>query len=507
MKKELPPLNWTFDQKLRGLLALINIALTVLAVWVSPVINDDGALYLAQAKAFSEGGFEAAWKVYNWPFYSFLIYIVHAVTWFGWEWSAYVVNMLCYALLFDCLYRLFRLVAPDTSLGIWFAILLLCFTPLNDYRDMIVRDAGYWAFLVAAIYYFCRYIAQPNAKRLLGWHGCALIAVLFRVEGVLVYIFLPFLALLLPEYRRRVIGNVISLKLLPLLLLVASVVAVMVFDYQARDFKKFSQLFNSATGFINGVAGHVEGLTEHVLPKFSRDLAPFIYLGAMAFYLVAVIVQGVSYAWSLLFVWMFCRGKANSVVEGRLMVTRIVLCAAIISMLTLYCFALYRSFTTVRYMMPVILLLFFVASFGLVRLALNAGNGKWWARAGLYLLLFYGFADPYVSSNISKEAWPEVGDQISNVINSEMTLSNDQLLSHYAESKGVVWSSSYFTQDADWFKWFSGWLVKKGFKYLMLKEGGGVTEEALMAKVPFKLVETFELNKREKVLLFKVEAK
>ena len=67
---------------------------------------------------------------------------------------------------------------------VWFgAFVILSLPYVNEKRAEVIRDIGYWAFVVTSLLLFLRFGARPSLGRALAWSLSALTATLFRIEG------------------------------------------------------------------------------------------------------------------------------------------------------------------------------------------------------------------------------------------------------------------------------------------------------------------------------------
>ena len=68
---------------------------------------------------------------------------------------------------------------------LWVAAVLILALPLvNDYRDFVIRDFGYWASLLLAVLLFVRSVQRDSLSYAILWQLAALLAIAFRIEGV-----------------------------------------------------------------------------------------------------------------------------------------------------------------------------------------------------------------------------------------------------------------------------------------------------------------------------------
>ena len=167
-----------------------------LAVYTQDVIvNADGVLYIQAASHFVENGFAAAFRIYDWPFYGILIGLAHQATTLSYEHSAYLLNGVLVSAACTAFVAIYSEIGDENARPWLAALLVLALPILNDYRDLIVRDFGFWAFALIALLLFIRFTRHATIADSLAWQLAAIVAVLFRIEGIVFFV-APMLFLL-----------------------------------------------------------------------------------------------------------------------------------------------------------------------------------------------------------------------------------------------------------------------------------------------------------------------
>ncbi len=181
------------------IIILANIVLAFIAI-SDPIhaINSDGVLYLQTATAYLQGGWRAAMRLYQWPFYSILIAWVSQICHCSLELAAYLINTIFQTLICLGFFSLACKARPinDThkQLFMGFATLIILFYPtLNHHRDLIIRDFGYWAFSLWGWIYLIQLNENQRFVNGIQFNLAMLIASLFRLEGIIMLLFAPVL--------------------------------------------------------------------------------------------------------------------------------------------------------------------------------------------------------------------------------------------------------------------------------------------------------------------------
>lgn len=181
-----------WDPKLVAVAASLLLSLFAWAMAVLP--NDDAYVYVRTAEIYLQDGLAAAFEHYGWAGYSILIGELSR-TGLGLFESATLINALLFALL---VYAFVSLVAllDGSRLTLGLAVLtILLYPELNEFRFFIIRDIGFWAFMLFGLLLFIRFVQRPGIASAIAVTAALLIAALFRAEAVVYLLCLP-LALL-----------------------------------------------------------------------------------------------------------------------------------------------------------------------------------------------------------------------------------------------------------------------------------------------------------------------
>ncbi len=179
---------------------VLSIIGTLVACWIMYIqqgwINDDSVLYFEVARLFSLGEWQAGLRLFPWPLYSLLITAIDAATGFGIHLSAQILSAM---LIFIAIYSLLNLVmlASGEKTTLLVATLLLLSTAyiFGDVVGMLLRDQGFWAFMLAALVFFIQFYRDGQLKHALYWQILAIIALLFRIETFSYMVLLPLILL------------------------------------------------------------------------------------------------------------------------------------------------------------------------------------------------------------------------------------------------------------------------------------------------------------------------
>ena len=177
------------------LLAIVgSIILSCWAAARTSVINPDGICYLQSAAGMSFG-LQFAMHLCDqasWPFYSILIYKVVTITHLSYTTCAFLLNGLLTALSVVMFLAIIRTLTPSIRI-LWLALAVILLPhEFNAVRTEIIRDHGFWAFYLVSLFFLLHFFRRQNLSRAILWNVSLLVATLFRIEGAIFLLLLPF---------------------------------------------------------------------------------------------------------------------------------------------------------------------------------------------------------------------------------------------------------------------------------------------------------------------------
>ena len=166
------------------LLAALTLALFAFANLRSPLVNEDGVLYLLLAERIGNEGLSSAFALYDRPFYPWLISAIHAVSGLSLTHSALCLDATFCVLLTLAFTEFCRLLYDDRAVLPWAALLILAHPKLNNYFGFVIRDIGYWALLFVSFCAWLRHLHDARRRWLLLWAPATLLAAAQRPEAL-----------------------------------------------------------------------------------------------------------------------------------------------------------------------------------------------------------------------------------------------------------------------------------------------------------------------------------
>ncbi|MBM3392170.1 MAG: hypothetical protein FJY34_09400 [Betaproteobacteria bacterium] len=161
---------------------------SLLLSWVAlqgALLNRDGILYVDVARAMLEEGFLLRHSGIDWQFLSLLMAGLSALTGLAPEAAGHFLNAVFLAGACSLLVAITRQRMPEAA---WAACLVVLAMPAyNGYRDMLLREYGFWFFCTLAFWLAMRWEASGRQRDALACQLALGIAALFRLEAVVLY--------------------------------------------------------------------------------------------------------------------------------------------------------------------------------------------------------------------------------------------------------------------------------------------------------------------------------
>lgn len=423
---------------------MAGVISVLLSTWISArelVINPDGICYLLSAEAFqtfTTGQVMHLCPQAGWPFYSWLIHALMSLTGMS---SLLAAN--CLDAGFDLMTVLTFMKLAEVLGGgkrvIVFAALVILFShEFNSARQYIVRDHGYWAFYLLSLLFFVRCLQTFTLRRAMAWAGALLLATLFRIEGAVFFILLPFAALCLPKQEKRFRSTLILLT--PCLFGVLAVLLVSVLSPNhsmepGRVVELGQYLTQSGSRMLQQYQTSKAALIATVLPlEAARDAGLVWFLTLIVWYFTNII-QNLSLIAAILLAYAWFTRCARFEAKSRLALMAYVIVNGVITAV----FFSQHLFLSKRYLIAFTLTLSVWLPFALLHLSSLGAQLK--TRMAYYAAVFFivlSSLGVMINSGPSKAYLREAGDWLAVNVKPEQSLFiNDGQLMYYANHYGL----------------------------------------------------------------------
>ena len=332
--------------KIRLFTALISLLLSTFAFYSDDIINRDGILYMDMAAAFLQGGLTETARLYDWPFFSIIVAYLHKLTGLPLEISAGVLNSLFFVLLTDTLILICNKILPNSRQLVIAAVFILCFQVINDYRDFIIRDIGYWALCSLTLYRFILFLEAPSIKNATIWQLVAVISILFRIEGIVILLGLP-LYLFATQHPKLAIKH--SLQLSYLLIIAAFITSIVIASQSGltNGFGKLSTVssYINPNNFVAPLNSKTLVLANQVLNKYSKEYGGLILISGLLIMLLYKLIKALSFGYIFLYVASWWQSRNNQAFPYQWLLTYF----TAINLLILIVFLFKQYFMVTRY--------------------------------------------------------------------------------------------------------------------------------------------------------------
>lgn len=390
-------------------------------------VNNDAYTYVRVAELFLHDGVGAAFAHYPWASYSALF--AHLIL-FGLDLfsAGLLINAVFYALIAAAFVSLTSALTAQWPLrerqgALLFAVAVISLYPqLNEYRSMLLRDVGFWAFTLLGLQQLI-HAARATGLSNFWRHAVAFVlslgaALLFRVEALVYLLLSPclFLALRGANGNRRAAD---AARLLALMagaaVLTAAVGVVAGLDIPglfARFFANYRPFLNSlvSPGVDQRAALDATILADHAL-LFSQSESFFLRIAGAAYSLGHAILAaiGLPFVCALLALAALRTRTPSQPLEAARDAQTLILGFILINLFILCGFALVTRFVSGRYVMLLGLLVALYLPLLLARWHSESASG--FARVFFGLFFAYCLIDSFISFGRDKtylneaEAW------------------------------------------------------------------------------------------------------
>lgn len=405
------------DIDIRWLAVCASLLISIYTLLVPGIPNDDAYVYARTAELYLQQGLGAALEHYTWAGYSVLIATISKLG-LSVMTSALLLNALFFALLVYSFVSIVGFLDDSRRTAILAAIAILVYPELNEYRTLVIRDVGAWAFSLFAVWQLLLFSARQQSGHGTGFTIALLVAILFRVEAVLYLALMPLVLLVDPRYpwqqRRQLflrLGSVAYGSLL-LMLLIALAMGINIVGL-GFDFLSVYQPIVENTLFPDPADTAELGrllFGEHGA-AFSQDYMTAVIMTGLLVVLVMTIFYGISGA----YFWLLAYGAVRRYIDFNRTNSGALLAYAAIHAVILVVFLYVTRFLSSRYAIPLCLVLATQVPIVTARILDAAGTtskGVWVRR---FMVLFFVFCafDAYVTFGRSKDYLQDAVDYVS----------------------------------------------------------------------------------------------
>lgn len=493
----------------------ISLLLSGITLSYHQPFNVDGILYLKTASAFLHGGLRAALTIYNWPFYSILIAVVSKLTYFSLENSAFILNTIFNTITILVFISLIKELGGSQKTQLFGTILILIYPFLTHDRDNILRDFGFYAFAMLSFLFYLRFLHQLNWKNAIAWSTSILIAMLFRIEGMVFFVIAPFIIFFLPNLniKQRFI-NLFKLHAVGIAC-VLFVLGWLIFHYQDENvivrLGRLTEPFMCINDSIKTVVSNFQSQTGTLQKTLLFDLnhnfaSTFLLAGTIGIFLdVFIRTTGIIYL-ILAFYALRHRLIPIDIIDKRGWFAYIFLNVLIIGF-----FLISKLFLAERYITFLCLLLILATPFSLVKIyqgwkaKKSKAVGKKWFFPFVVILLILTAVESIGHFGTSKTYIVKAGSWLNQQIPEEAyILTNDAQLSYYSHRTGFA-DIQFHLNDTDALTSVrQNDITNYDYVALVIHHNQDQEEKEIINLLKKQPIAIFKNKKGDKALVFKV---
>ncbi|MBL4821710.1 MAG: hypothetical protein JKY98_12090 [Gammaproteobacteria bacterium] len=426
---------------IRLLAVAVSLLLSGLMVFFHSTPNDDAYTYIRTAEIFSTDGFAAAFAYYEWATYSILIGCLRQLLGIDLFTAAYLLNGLFYALLVYSFISIVKEIDDSKRVLILAAITVLVYPQLNEFRQEVIRDIGFWSLAIYSLWQFMVFGRTHSFHNVMAFCLAMLFAATLRAEAVLYLLAIP-LSLLFDtrlDKKRRIKFTLqytaVSLALLILAILIfrlGNLNLVQLFLDNFSVYTPFISSFLFPTGAESLELGRAI-FNEHAANYSSEYLALFILAGLFAI-LLANLFNGIGGPFLIVLALGYFR-KFLAIERHNFIPLLTIL---LVNTLILLLFILVTRFLASRYTMLFCIVLSIFVPIVLDRILQRSEgkNNKLLTSRIIAVFLLYCCIDAYITFGNSKNYLYDAAEWVS--INSEENTSlitNNHAVAYFSGKK------------------------------------------------------------------------
>src|SRR5579872_2977120 len=471
--------------------ACFSIILSVWAAVKTSVINPDAICYLYSAAAMEKGLTIASHlcEQAKWPFYSILIFGLTKLIPVSFTTAAFcldgffsLISVLAFISIVNTLTNHTRIIALA-------AIVILLAHEFNGLRVDIIRDHGFWAFYLLSLFFILQFFKKNNLCYALLWSISLIIATLFRIEGAVFLLLLPFV----------IFGTRIKAFLLMLFGCIALFIWMIL--HPEQTFGRLSevqfQLMHGISELFQAFRHIANALATHVLSAYSARDANWIAIGMLASWYVFSVMANVSLIYAVLIIYAWCKKLTRFSHETHLILWGYIL----INILITSIFLVDNLFLSARYLIALSLILMLWVPFALNNLIEQwQKHRRWPLLLAVLFIVIYGLGGIFDLGH-SKKYIRESGDWLASHATSQQKIySNDYQLLYYSKHFGdTIFSEGRKFQDLNSIangKW-------QQYDYIALRVSQNELEKlSILREIKLTPVVVFQNDRNDQVRIY-----
>lgn len=478
-----------------------SILLSISGFFRGSILNPDGICYLQSAANYSTASFSAAMHTCGqaeWPLYSYLIHLFVKFTSTSFFDAAFIINGLFSIISVITFIYITKLLGGSIRVMFFSALVILLAHEFNAVREYVIRDHGFWAFYLLSFVCLLQFLRKDNLIFALGWGCSLLIATLFRIEGAIFLLLVPFSVFC--QFKNRFISNFyqfIKLNLLLMIVVTAGLIYLLM-HANGLHIHRINEVQNQFTHgwqlVTNNFDQKANALAQNVLSVFSARDAKTVLTIMLITWLILSIITNVSVIYAFLFGYAFYKKIPAKDLAAKLSLYSYL----IINVLIVAIFLAEHMFLSKRYLIALSLILMTWVPFALDYLLQTRRK---FLFSLLVLLILLSSLGGIFEFGYSKKYLAEAGQWLEANTPANATIySNDYQVMYYSNHFGndIFAKANLYSKDTTL-------LIKnnwKQFDYIAIrinKQDAGNVHQL----IPLKPIISFANKRGDKVIIFK----
>jgi hypothetical protein len=483
--------------------ALISI---VFSFWLSvreSVINPDAICYLMSA-AEMKSGLHAAMHLCSqaeWPFYSLLIYTLGGLTKLSLTNAAYLLDGIFSLISVVTFIGVIRFIKHTPRLLWLAAAVILLSHEFNSVRQYIVRDHGFWAFYLISIFLLLNYFRHYQWRYAVLWSMSLIVATLFRVEGAIFLLAMPFISFL--DLRRGFVSRLAAFfQLNTITLLGAALLVIGLMTQPQIELTRLHEISFQLAHGVTTIAQHFAtlkmSLAQHVLPIDSEhEAGSVLFLMMISWYFLSISMN-LSLVYSVLVIYAWINRLFSTEKYIRLVIWGYIL----VNILITAGFLVEHMFLSKRYLLALSLALMIWVPFALNALLQQWSVRKWPAILAILFICISAVGGLF-DFGYSKKYIYDAGNWLSvNAPQNALVYSNDYQVMYYSNHFGNrLFDTARGYMDMNSIakdKW-------KQFDYIALRinKHDSIDKASWVNNISYPLAQTFENKRGDQVRIYR----
>jgi hypothetical protein len=391
---------------------------------------------------------------------------------------------------------------------LWLAALVILLAhEFNSLRDQIVRDHGFWAFYLLSLWFFIRHFQIPNTERYqrfccaIFWGMALVIAGLFRVEGILFLILLPFSAFF--EAKQTITARLMTfLQFNTLAIIGCAGLMLWLLLHPDQSLSRLSEvqfhLLHGVSRLVDAFQQSAQALATSVLSVYSARDANIILIGMLISWYFISVISNVSLIYAILIIYAWCKKIANFD-RARLAIWAYILVNVIITA----AYLVEYMFLAKRYLIGLSLVLILWVPFVLDNLLSQWRLRKWPFILSLFFIVIFGLSS-ILHFGHSKKYIRDAGDWLAlHAPNNAIIYSNDYQLLYYANHIGnAIFTQGRLFENLNYIgqnKW-----QQFDFLALRINAKSSTAEQKILQEIHLTPVEIFQNDRGDQIRIYQI---